>query len=98
MSLSKLALNTMIAGAIAIALAGVSSQAHAESSAKEKCFGVAKAGQNDCAAMDKSHSCAAHSTLNGAGGDFVTVPKGLCAKLNGGSTTPTDAPGTADGK
>lgn len=58
-------------------------EAHAGS--KEKCYGVVKAGQNDCAT--KTSSCAGSSTVDGQKDAFVAVPKGLCSKLVGGSTT-----------
>ena len=57
--------------------------------ALEKCFGVAKAGQNACAGV---HHCAALSDLHGCKGsskvnydpaDFRLVPDGTCAKLGG---------------
>lgn len=51
----------------------------------EKCYGVAKAGKNDCAAG--AHSCQGQSTKSGDGHDFVAVPKGTCERLNGGSLT-----------
>ncbi len=50
----------------------------------EKCYGVVKAGQNDCAAM--GHSCAGKAAKDG-GGEWVYTPKGLCAKLANGTTT-----------
>lgn len=53
---------------------------------KEKCYGVAKAGQNDCAT--KNSSCAGTAKKDFQGDAFIAVPKGLCAKLAGGSTTP----------
>lgn len=46
---------------IAVALAGLLGSAMAvaaEPAKTEKCFGVAKAGQNDCATKTGSHSCA----------------------------------------
>jgi uncharacterized membrane protein len=87
MSFSKTLLNTLIAGAFAVSMAGITGNAHAadDGADKEKCYGIAKAGQNDCAAADKSHSCAAHAMSSGAPGDFVILPKGVCAKINGGS-------------
>lgn len=51
----------------------------------EKCYGVAKAGKNDCAG--KGHGCAGQAKMDGSGSDFVSVPKGTCAKLVNGSTT-----------
>ncbi len=53
---------------------------------QEKCYGVAKAGKNDCAAG--AHSCAGQAKVSGDGHDFVAVPKGTCERLNGGSLTP----------
>jgi uncharacterized membrane protein len=58
----------------------------ADNSDQEKCYGVAKAGKNDCAAG--THACAGQSKLTGDGHDFVAVPKGTCERLNGGSLTP----------
>ena len=52
--------------------------------AMEKCYGVNKAGKNDCAAGD--HSCAGQSTTAMDKASFVEVPAGVCAKLAGGST------------
>jgi len=52
----------------------------------EKCYGVAKAGKNDCAGG--AHACAGQSSKDGSGKEFVKVPKGTCARLVGGSTTP----------
>ncbi|MCE7616449.1 DUF2282 domain-containing protein, partial [Vibrio fluvialis] len=51
---------------------------------KEKCYGVAKAGKNDCAT--KTSSCAGTSKMDHQKDAFVVVPKGLCDKLAGGST------------
>lgn len=98
MSISKNTINTLIAGAFAVSMVAGAQVAAAEEMATEKCYGVVKAGMNDCANADKSHSCAGHATMHGQGGEFVTVPKGLCDKLVGGSTTPTDAKGTEAAK
>jgi uncharacterized membrane protein len=54
---------------------------------KDKCFGVAKAGANDCASATGSHSCAGTATKDNDPGDWKYVEKGTCAKM-GGSTTP----------
>jgi len=50
----------------------------------EKCFGVAKAGKNDCAA-GPSTTCAGSSTSDAQGNAWMYVPKGTCEKLVGGS-------------
>ncbi len=103
MSLSRNALNTLIAGAFAVSLAGATGSAafaQGDAAAKEKCYGVVKAGHNDCADAAKTHSCMGHAALDGDGGDFVALPKGVCEKLAGGTTEPSDKQGTqpADGK
>ncbi len=53
--------------------------------AKEKCYGVVKAGQNDCAT--KTSSCAGSSKTDGQKDAFIALPAGLCGKLVGGSLT-----------
>ncbi len=53
-----------------------------QAAAMEKCFGVAKAGGNDCKAG--SHACAGMSTTDADPASFVEVPAGTCAKIAGG--------------
>ena len=50
---------------------------------KDKCFGVAKAGQNDCASASGSHSCAGTATKDNDAGDWKYVEKGTCDKMGG---------------
>ncbi len=87
MKLSKNTLNTLIAGAFAVTLAGAAlpNTAHAEEAGKEKCYGVAKAGKNDCAHAGGTHSCAAQSAADGDKNEFLLLPAGVCEKLVGGS-------------
>ena len=54
---------------------------------KEKCFGIAKAGQNDCANASGTHSCAGQSKADMAPDEWKYVAKGTCEK-EGGKTTP----------
>lgn len=51
---------------------------------REKCYGIAKAGKNDCAAKDGSSSCAGQAKKDGGPNDWVYVPEGLCDKIAGG--------------
>lgn len=60
-----------------------------EAAATENCYGVVKAGKNDCKAG--AHSCAGAATADG-GAEWVKVPTGLCEKLVGGSLTAPAAP------
>ena len=48
----------------------------------EQCFGVAKAGANDC--KSGSHDCAGHATVAGDPNSFILVPAGTCEKIAGG--------------
>jgi len=71
---------------------GVLAAAHAGPVAadpsKDKCFGVAKAGQNDCASASGSHSCAGTATKDNDAGDWKYVAKGTCEKMGGTTTAP----------
>ena len=49
----------------------------------EKCAGVAKAGKNDCGALDGSHQCGGMSTVDDDSNEWVYVPKGTCEKIGG---------------
>ncbi len=55
----------------------------ADKGGMEKCYGVSKAGKNDCAGP--AHACAGQSKMDASGKDYITVPKGTCDKLAGGS-------------
>lgn len=75
----------LIAAALAtVCAAGAASAAEP---AKEKCYGIAKAGQNDCAAADGAHSCAGQAKQDMGGNEWKFVAKGTCEKA-GGKTTP----------
>lgn len=73
---------TIVLAAVAAALSlGAAPQAQAQS--KEKCYGIAKAGQNDCANLSGSHSCAGQSTVDNAPDEWKYVPKGQCKAMKG---------------
>jgi uncharacterized membrane protein len=55
---------------------------------KEKCYGIVKAGKNDCAAADGSHSCAGLAKNDGDGKEWALLPIGTCERLLGGLTIP----------
>jgi len=52
----------------------------------EKCYGIAKAGLNDC--QTATHSCAGTSTKDMDKASWIYVPAGTCAKIAGGSNQP----------
>lgn len=78
-------LKAALVGAIAL-----STSARADTPAPvEKCFGVAKAGKNDC--QTASSSCAGSSKQDRQPDAWIYVPKGTCDKISGGSLTPKTA-------
>lgn len=49
---------------------------------RERCYGVVRAGRNDCATA--KHSCAAQSDKARDAAEWIMLPKGLCDQLAGG--------------
>ena len=83
MKKSNLAVTAAVTGLIALG-GTLLTAAPAIAAEKEKCYGVAKAGKNDCAT--KNSSCAGTAKEDNQTDAFVVVPQGLCGKLAGGST------------
>ena len=54
-----------------------------DKAAKEKCYGIAKAGENDCANLSGSHSCAGQSKVDMAADEWKFVAKGTCKSMSG---------------
>lgn len=75
----------LIATALAGLLGSTAAMVHAATTAPkmEKCYGVAKAGQNDCATRNGSHSCAGQAKRDNDANDWKYVPKGTCEKSGG---------------
>ncbi len=76
--------SSTLASVLALAL-GQAQAATAASAVKaqEKCFGIAKAGQNDCASIAGAHDCAGETKVDGAADDWKYVAKGTCKQLGG---------------
>ena len=88
---SKL-IQSAIAGILALSTApAAQAQASSPDAPREKCYGIAKAGQNDCGTA--RHTCAGKATKDNAPDDWKYVPKGTCEKLGGKL-----APGAGKGK
>ena len=88
---SKAVLAASLAGALSLlSLPQVSAD-----DAKEKCYGVALKGQNDCAAGPGT-TCAGTSKVDYQGNSWKLVPKGSCTTmqtpLGAGSLTPIVRP------
>ena len=78
-------LTTAIGGVLALGLFSLSAQA-ADEAKTEKCYGIAKAAKNDCAGS--AHACAGQSKADASPKEFVSLPKGTCERLVGGSLQP----------
>jgi uncharacterized membrane protein len=61
----------------------VSTMASAQAPAKEKCYGIAEAGKNDCANASGTHSCAGQAKMSKDAGEWKYVAKGTCDKEGG---------------
>jgi len=77
-----------VAGLIAIGFAAsVAAQPVAQKEGTEKCYGIAKAGQNDCGTA--KHACAAQGAkVDKDPAEWKYVPKGTCEKMGGKTTAP----------
>jgi len=84
MASAKSTLFTSSAMAVALTLVGCGGTAKivSQTGTTERCFGIAKAGQNDCAG--EGHGCKGQALATRSTGDFVIVPIGTCKKLVGG--------------
>lgn len=70
-----------IAGLLAMGSTTVVDTANAAE--KEKCWGIAKAGQNACDTNRSKHTCAGHAKVDNDPYDFIEVPKGSCLRVGG---------------
>jgi uncharacterized membrane protein len=76
----SLIVSSALASVLALGLAG---NVAAQDKSKEKCFGIAKAGQNDCMNLSGTHSCAGQNKVDNDPGEWKLVPKGTCAEMKG---------------
>ena len=85
MKTKSVLISTAVTSLIAFGAISMSAQA-ADDANTEKCYGVAKAGKNDC--QTANSSCAGTSKRDGQRDAWVYVPKGTCARLVNGSMQP----------
>ena len=82
----RLVVSSALASVLALGLvaaAGAASHAAAADKGKEKCFGIAKAGQNDCANLAGTHSCAGQNKADNDAGEWKYVAQGTCKDMKG---------------
>jgi uncharacterized membrane protein len=81
---TRLIASSALASVLAMGLLNTA-QAQDKPAEKEKCFGIAKAGANDCANLSGTHSCAGQNKNAMAADEWNYVAKGTCAKMGGKS-------------
>ena len=78
----RLVASSALASVLAMGLINAA-QAQDSAKDKEKCYGVAKAGANDCANLSGTHSCAGQNKTTMAPDEWNYVAKGSCTKMGG---------------
>src|SRR5438128_1582640 len=84
---SRLLISSAVAAVTSLAASGAfAGPAPQPDYSFEKCFGVSKAGVNDC--QTATHSCAGTASKDNQGDAWIYVPAGTCAKITGSSMEP----------
>ncbi|HRD48910.1 MAG: DUF2282 domain-containing protein [Candidatus Competibacter sp.] len=84
---SKTIVHSALASVLTLGLLATAGQVSAaDKEGAEKCYGVVKAGKNDC--QTSAHACAGQASKDGQGDSWVYVPKGTCEKIVDGSLKP----------
>lgn len=96
--MDRRSVNFVLAGSLTTALSLVAASASAQHAEQEKCFGVALAGKNDCAA-GAGTTCAGTSHVNYQGSAWKYVAKGTCTSIKTpkGNGSLTEISGTRTG-
>jgi uncharacterized membrane protein len=89
MNQSRTFINSAVASVLALGVAA-SGGVFAADAAMEKCAGIVKAGQNDCATS--TTACHGSVTVDGNQEAWIYVPTGTCDKIVGGHITHQKAP------
>lgn len=86
---AKTVVTAAVASVLALGLVGSAQAGPAEKPAykAEKCYGVVRAGKNDC--QTASSACAGHSNKDSQADAWIYLPKGTCDRIVGGSLEPT---------
>lgn len=76
-------IKSAVTGILALSTANMAIAAATAIEPMEKCYGIVKAGKNDCATL--KNSCAGSATKNNQPDAFIFLPKDDCDKIVGGS-------------
>ena len=72
-----------LASLLLLATAPIATAAQADVPQMEKCYGIVKAGKNDC--QTNSNACAGTARKDGQKDAWIYLPTGSCVKIVGGS-------------
>jgi uncharacterized membrane protein len=86
---SQLLIAAAVAAALATPIASQAGPAPKPRFEAEKCYGIVKAGKNDC--QTANSSCAGTSKRDNQNDAWIYVPAGSCDKVVGGATQPKKA-------
>ena len=81
MNSKRALIRSALAGVIAVGRGPAQAQDGPSTAEREKCYGIAKAGQNDCGTA--THACAGQAKKDKAPDEWKYVAKGTCTKLGG---------------
>ena len=84
MNTNKPLLAATVASLITLGMSSTANAVPKQPESWEKCAGIARAGKNDCGALDGSHGCAAQAKDDNLDVEWVYVPQGSCEKITGG--------------
>lgn len=84
---SNTMIRTTLASLLVLGMTGIAQAA--DKPAQEKCYGVNKAGKNDC--QTSSAACAGTAKQDRQADAWIFVPAGTCGKIAGGNTSPKTA-------
>ena len=89
MKTSQMLIASAVAAALALPIASHAGPAPKPKFEAETCYGVSKAGKNDCQTVNSS--CAGTSKRDNQGDAWIYLPAGSCDRLVGGSKDPKKA-------
>jgi uncharacterized membrane protein len=92
-AITRTSIAALVAGAALTAVAAQAADKAVGGPEREHCYGIAKAGENNCAAANGKHSCAGQAKVNFSGQEFKEVAKGTCEQMMG-SVTPFEGMNT----
>jgi len=86
MNKSKLIAHSALASLFAVTVMAASQPVEAGKKKMEKCYGIVKAGKNDC--QTSNSACAGTAEVDNKPSAFIALPAGTCEKIVGGNLKP----------